>query len=254
VARCPSCSAESAEGRRFCGECGARRLTAQLITWLALLGCLAGCAATPGAGNDAEETDMRSRDETRLPAPRRDSEVSLEEALAKRRSVREFAGEPLSEQDLSQLLWAAQGITADWGGRTAPSAGALYPLELYVVTAEGVFHHDPETRRQQRVADEDRRPALHRAALEQNEILEAPAVVVIAAVYARTSKKYGRERSPRYVHMEAGHAAQNLLLQATALGLVAVPMGAFEDAAVRHALELPADHEPLYLIPVGWPR
>jgi SagB-type dehydrogenase family enzyme len=100
----------------------------------------------------------------------------------------------------------------------------------------------------------DLRPALHATALQQDPVLKAPVVFVIAAVYERTQKKYGEERSPRYVHLEAGHAAQNLLLQAVALNLGSVPIGAFIDEQVKEALSLPDDHQPLYLIPVGHPR
>jgi SagB-type dehydrogenase family enzyme len=180
--------------------------------------------------------------------------VALEEALGSRRSVREYGDQPLTTAELGQLLWAAQGITNERGFRTAPSAGALYPLEIYLLTPEGVFHYEPQHHRLGLVSQDDARPALHQAALKQEQVLRAPAVFVLAAVYARTAQKYGQERSPRYVHLEAGHAAQNLLLQATALGLGAVPIGAFHDQEVQKALSLPADHQPLYLIPVGHPR
>ncbi len=188
-----------------------------------------------------------------LPRPARSGVVSLEEAISQRRSVREFAPGSLSERQLSQLLWAAQGITGSDGYRTAPSAGALYPLEMYVALPAGCYHHDPARHRLDRISAEDLRPALYHAALEQQAIREAEAVFVITAVYERTAQKYGSSRSPRYVHLEAGHAAQNLLLQAVALGLGAVPMGAFHDAEVQKALSLPRNHEPLYLIPVGKP-
>jgi SagB-type dehydrogenase family enzyme len=189
-----------------------------------------------------------------LPSPALDGDTSLEEALVLRRSVREFEDTPLTPSELGQLLWAAQGITHDRGFRTAPSAGALYPLELYVVTAEGVFHYEPQGHRLQIVGHDDARPALYKAALSQVPVRQAPAVFVITAVRERTAAKYGAERSPRYVHLEAGHAAQNLLLQAVVLGLGAVPIGAFYDEDVQAALGVPADHEPLYLIPVGHAR
>lgn len=180
--------------------------------------------------------------------------MSLEEALARRHSVREFTRESLTDRELSQLLWAAQGVTDAEGRRTAPSAGALYPLEVYVATASGFYHYEPHGHRMARTSDRDLRRAIHRAALLQDPILQAPAVFVIAAVYERTSRKYGEARTPRYVHIEAGHAAQNLLLEAVALGLGGVPVGAFNDGEVQKALSLPADHRPLYLIPVGHPR
>lgn len=192
--------------------------------------------------------------EIALPAPVRTGRISLEETLARRRSVREFSAAPLTEQELSQLLWAAQGITHPEGLRTAPSAGALYPLELYVATASGFYHYEPRGHRLQKHVQGDLRPALYRAAFEQPPVLQAPAVFLIAAVYERTARKYGPDRAPRYVHIEAGHAAQNLLLQAVTLNLGAVPVGAFDDALLQKAAALPAAHRPLYLIPAGHPR
>jgi SagB-type dehydrogenase family enzyme len=196
---------------------------------------------------------------TPLPRPSLDGSMSLEEALARRRSVREFSGTPLTVAELGQLLWAAQGLTSSQaitspGYRTAPSAGALYPLEVYVVTAEGLYHYEPQGHQLRALSPEDRRLALYEAALRQEWVRQAPAVFVIAAIYERTAQKYGQERSPRYVHLEAGHAAQNLLLEAVALDLGAVPVGAFYDEKVQEVLGLPADHQPLYLIPVGHPR
>jgi SagB-type dehydrogenase family enzyme len=186
-----------------------------------------------------------------LPAPSPKGNLTLEEALAKRRSVREFSDVPLTLEELGQLLWAAQGITHPLGYRSAPSAGALYPLEVYVILREGVYQYDPLEHRLFSHQQGDLRLALHEAALQQEAVLKAPAIFVIAAVYERTEKKYGEERSPRYVHLEAGHAAQNLLLQAVALDLSAVPVGAFYDQKIIEVLSLPADHQPLYLIPVG---
>lgn len=180
--------------------------------------------------------------------------MSLEESIARRHSVREFTKAVLNERELSQLLWATQGMTRREGYRTAPSAGALYPLEVYVATPSGFYHYEPRPHQLKRLCDRDLRPAVYRAGLEQEPLLEAPAVFVIAAVYQRTAQKYGQARTPRYVHMEAGHAAQNLLLQAVALGLGGVPIGAFHDDEVRSALSLPIDHRPIYLIPVGHPR
>ncbi|MGA8183900.1 MAG: SagB/ThcOx family dehydrogenase [Terriglobia bacterium] len=189
-----------------------------------------------------------------LPRPARSGVVSLEEALSQRRSTREFAPGPLTERQLSQLLWAAQGMTGSDGFRTAPSAGALYPLEIYVVLLSGFYHYDPACHRLDRLSPDDLRPALYRAAVEQQAIREAEAVFVMAGVYERTAQKYGSARARRYVHLEAGHAAQNLLLEAVALGLGAVSMGAFHDTEVQKALSLPRNYQPLYLIPAGKPR
>jgi len=204
-----------------------------------------GTTMTPEARSDAIE---------RLPAPRQEGALSVEAALARRRSLREFAPRPLSAAELGQLAWAAQGVTHGEGLRTAPSAGALYPLELYVATASGLYRYEPRRHALRRLAANDPRPALRRAALGQDCVGEAPAVFAITAVPARAARRYGAARAPRYAHLEAGHAAQNLLLQAVALGLGAVPVGAFDDAALAQALSLPESEQPLYLIPVGVPR
>jgi len=208
---------------------------------------LGACASTP-APDPPLDTGAAVIE---LPLPTRISEMDLEEALGNRRSVREYADQPLTTTEIGQLLWAAQGITDERGYRTAPSAGALYPLDIYLLTAAGVYQYDPLHHRLLAVGQDDARPALYQASLEQEPVRQAPAVFVLTAVYARTAQKYGEERSPRYVHMEAGHAAQNLLLEATALGLGAVPIGAFHDQQVQEALGLGGDHQPLYLIPVG---
>lgn len=191
---------------------------------------------------------------TPLPAPLTEGELSLEQTLRQRRSVRAFHEEPLSPLEIGQLLWAAQGITDPHGYRTAPSAGALYPLEVYVVSDNGVYHYLPAQHALATVVEGDRRAPLFEGAIHQDAVLEAPLTIVITADYRRTEQKYGRERSARYVHLEAGHAAQNVLLQAVSLGLAAVPVGAFRDGQVQSALGLPSDHQPLYLIPVGRAR
>lgn len=194
-----------------------------------------------------------------LPAARRDSGIALEKTLAGRRSVREFRAAALSLAEITQLLWAAQGVTTRGAYRTAPSAGALYPLELYAVAARveglapGVYRYDPAAHRLVAVADEDRGAELARAAFGQDWLSEAPVILVLAGVEHRTTRKYGR-RGERYVLLEAGHAAQNALLQAVALGLGAAVVGAFDDEQVRKTLGLGAAERPLYLIPVGRPR
>lgn len=217
-----------------------------LLGTVGLPGCDLSAPATPPAAESYAPIP--------LPSPVLAGQTSLEEALARRRSVREFEDTPLTRPELGQLLWAAQGISHERGFRTAPSAGALYPLELYVATAEGVFHYVPKAHELEVVSREDARKPLHEAALRQDAVRQAPAVIVVTAIYARTATKYGAERSPRYVHLEAGHAAQNLLLEAVTLELGAVPIGAFDDKGVQEALGVPADHEPLYVIPVGHPH
>jgi len=195
----------------------------------------------------------------KLPDPKSRGIVSLEDSLAKRRSVREYDNTPLSLEEVSQLLWAAQGITAHWGARTAPSAGALYPLEVIVVVGNvvdlppGGYRYDPKGHELAGITLGDLRPQLASAALGQSAVRNAAINVVFTAVYQRTTRKYG-DRGIQYVHMEAGHAAQNLCLQATALGLGTVPIGAFDDEQVGRLLILPKDERPLYLIPVGKPR
>ena len=194
-----------------------------------------------------------------LPAVELVQEMSLEEALKQRRSIREFSREGVVLKDVSQLLWAAQGITNRRGFRTAPSAGALYPLELYVVTgnvaglSSGVYRYRPENHDLVLVASGDRRKPLASAALGQSCVRRAPAVLVITGVYKRTMAKYG-QRGRRYVHMEVGHAAQNVYLEATAQGLGTVMVGAFDDKEVQKVLGLPSDHEPLGLMPIGHRR
>ena len=139
-----------------------------------------------------------------MPAPREDGTTSLEEAILRRRSVRAFTDQALTRDQLSQLLWAAQGITDPRGFRAAPSAGALYPLELYVVSAEGFYHYRPQGHRLLKLAEGDLRSAVWQHGLQQDALRDAPVVFLIAAVYQRTADKYG-ERATRYVHMEAGH-------------------------------------------------
>lgn len=190
-----------------------------------------------------------------LPAPRHDSRTALEKVLFHRRSVREYQARPLTLAELSQLLWAAQGITFPGGYRTAPSAGALYPLEVYVVVgsvtdlASGIYKYLPAKHQLMNVGSEDKRFSLRQAALDQSSISEAGAILVFCAVYQRTTGKYG-QRGIRYVHMEAGHAAQNVYLQAESLYLGTVVLGAFDDAQVKDVLSL-KEEEPLYLMPVG---
>jgi len=216
---------------------------------LALL-ITAACALPggPGCGQGGE-----SAAETPLPPPSRDGGMSVEEALTKRRSVRRFADRALTQAQIGQLAWAAQGITETTRGlRTAPSAGALYPLKLYLLTAEGVFRYSPEGHGLVTLAKGDMRQRLSTAALGQRSVASAALDFVITGVYQRTRAKYG-ERAELYVHLEAGHVAQNIHLQAVALGLGSVPVGAFREAEVSRVLGLGEDESPLYVIPVGYP-
>jgi SagB-type dehydrogenase family enzyme len=194
-----------------------------------------------------------------LPAPRTDSAYSLERALSQRRSVRDFSRAALALTEVSQLLWAAQGVTGTGGLRTAPSAGALYPLEVYLVVgnvqhvAAGVYTYEPLKHRLAQIAAQDKRVDLAGAAYDQDWLAECAALLVFTGVERRTTGKYG-ERGVRYLHMEAGHAAQNVLLQAVALGLGGAVVGAFDDDRVRRILSLPSGEQPLYLVPLGRPK
>jgi SagB-type dehydrogenase family enzyme len=185
-----------------------------------------------------------------LPEPRLKSVTSIEEAIAKRRSIREYSKDELTLKEISQLLWAAQGITNEKGFRTAPSAGALYPIEIYLVTKKGVFKYEPLGHYIYMILKGDVRNELAKAALGQDWVAKAPVSIVITGVYERTAKKYGN-RGERYVLMEAGHVSQNIYLQCTSLGLGTVAVGAFYDLQVQEVLKIPKDHRPLYIMPVG---
>lgn len=193
-----------------------------------------------------------------LPAPSREGTMTVHEALAARRSVREYSSAGLTLGQLSNLLWAAQGETADWGGRTAPSAGALYPMEMLVVVGvvsglkTGVYRYHSSVHTLTRVLGGDQRTALSEAALGQTCINDAPVVLVLSALYRRSMKKYG-ERGMRYSHIETGAIAENVYLEAVSLGLGTVFVGAFRDEQVRRVLALEKGEDPLAILPVGHP-
>jgi len=190
----------------------------------------------------------------RLPQPKTVGSVSLEETLAARQSVRSFRPDPLSLEQVSQLLWSAQGMTYDGRRRTAPSAGATYPLEVLLTVRSveglkpGVYRYRPSGHVLETIASHDVGRSLGQACLNQRFIESAAINVVLAAEYGRTTQRYG-ERGRRYVHMEAGHVGQNLYLQAAAFGLGTVAVGAFEDEDVRRILGIREDV--LYIFPVG---
>jgi SagB-type dehydrogenase family enzyme len=185
--------------------------------------------------------------------------MSLETAIQLRRSVRHFSRTPLDLADVGQILWSAQGITWGAGLRAAPSAGALYPIEVDLVAGKveglepGVYRYIPKTHSIVRRASGQKTAALGTAALSQSAVSEASAVLVIWAVYERTTRKYG-QRGIRYVHAEAGHAAQNVCLQAVALGLGTVHIGAFDDEEVTRVIQLQENEKPLVLLPIGKPE
>lgn len=187
----------------------------------------------------------------KLPPPITDGKVSVEKALSTRRSVRSFTSETLKDPEIAQLLWSAQGVTDQARGyRTAPSAGALYPLEIYAVVREGVYKYDPGRHEAYLVKEGDVRQALSQAALGQLFVGHAPLSIVITAVYDRTARKYG-QRAEQYVHIEVGCAAENVMLQAVALGLASVPVGAFRDGQVASVIGCPREEKPLLVIPIG---
>ena len=196
-----------------------------------------------------------------LPPPSRKGGMSLAEAITRRRSIRHFTSQPISQSQLSQILWAAQG-TSDASGRhrTAPSAGATYPLEIFVVCGtncieeigSGIYRYNVDSHTLTLRHKEDVRLGLSRAALGEESIYEAPLDIVICAIYERTLSRYG-DRGRRYVHIEVGHAGQNIYLQATALGLATVAIGAFYDEQVRNVLQLEEQYKPLSIMPIGTP-
>lgn len=194
----------------------------------------------------------------KLATPRPDGSLSLEHCIAQRRSVRSFGDQSLTKDELGQLLWAAQGLTGAEGGRAVPSAGALYPLEVYVIArnvaslAAGVYHYQVSSHELLLTTSGYDPEALIDAAFGQDWMAGAPACICIAAIFERTTAKYG-ERGRGYVYMEAGHAAENVMLEAIALGLATTMVGAFSDGEVAPVLRLRPKEVPLCLIPVGRP-
>ncbi len=193
----------------------------------------------------------RSRISTRLPRPEVSAGMPLTAALSLRRSQREFAPQPLSRQQIGQLCWAAQGVTHFHGLRTAPSAGALYPLLVLVADADGVHEYLPGEHALLSRNVDDIRHVLQEAALDQESVGLAPVCFAVAASADQLAFRYG-DRSERYCLLEAGHVAQNILLQATALGLVGVPVGAFRDEQLDRVLAPPHRFRTVYLVAVGY--
>jgi SagB-type dehydrogenase family enzyme len=186
-----------------------------------------------------------------LPKSDKDSTISLERAITKRRSRRKFVLKALSLEQIGQVCWAAQGQEAHSRYRTAPSAGATYPLELLVVIRDGLFQYLPAKHSLEKLTEQDLRAELASAARGQKFITDAPLTLVFTAQFNRATKRYG-QRGVRYVYMEAGHAAQNVHLQAEALGLGSVAVGAFDDTSVSKLLSLPDNLEPLYMVVAGY--
>ena len=185
-----------------------------------------------------------------LPEPNKSGSISLEQAISSRRSRRDFLPKTLTLEQIGQLTWVAQGQDTRSRYRTVPSAGATYPLELFIMTGDGLFHYLPAKHSLDKLIDQDLRAALASAALGQDFIKAAPLTLVFAAQFTRTTGRYG-QRGIRYVYMEAGHAAQNVHLQAEALGLGSVAVGAFDDASVSKVLTLLNHLEPIYMVVIG---
>jgi SagB-type dehydrogenase family enzyme len=195
----------------------------------------------------------------KLPPPAKQGGMALTMALEARRTVRGFASRPLDLAQISQLLWSADGLSDPRGHRTSPSAGATYPLDLYLVVGErgvqdlpaGVYRYLVAEHGLRLLAPGDSQAAVVRACLHQTWMAEAPVMMVIAGEYRRCTNRYG-ERGLRYTHMESGNVSQNLFLAAAALGLGAGIVGAFEDKALARVLNLPPGQEPLLVMPVGY--
>jgi SagB-type dehydrogenase family enzyme len=202
-----------------------------------------------------------------LPPPQTDGTVSVEKAIANRRSHRNFTKQSITIQQLSQILWAAYGVTMPipdhdilrGGLRTAPSAGGRYPFEIYIAVGEvenlapGLYLYDSAEHLVRQILDHDIRESLFDAAWGQEMIRHAPATIIYTAVYSRMTERYGNRGRERYVAMDLGHSAQNIYLQAEALGLGTCAIGAFQDDFVSRVLHLPKHEEPLYLMPIGHP-
>ena len=224
---------------------------------------------SPLKGRGVKVSQAMRKVEIKLPPPQLNGKVSLEETIAKRRSVRRYRAEPLALSQLSQILWSAQGITGRRMYRAAPSAGATYPLEIFVFVGKqgvivseakqaieelpvGIYHYEVDSHSLSLHKSGELRRDLARAALDEEFIMEAPVDIVICALYYRTSYRYGR-RGERYVHIEVGHVGENIHLQAMALGLATVEVGAFHDEEVREIIGVEEQIKPLYIMPLGKP-
>jgi SagB-type dehydrogenase family enzyme len=235
------------------------RFASVLLLVLLALAPASSRGTEPSLGHDVKAT-------IELPKPALDSDYSLEKALSKRRSIRKYTDKPVTLEEVSQLLWAAYGITytreglpdfVRGGFKTAPSAGARYPLEIYLVAGDvegllpGIYWYVPEGHVIHRLSDGDVRASLQAACLSQKFAGEAPVSIVWSAVYERCTEKYGERGRERYVCMDLGHSAQNVYLQCGSLGLGTCAIGAFTDESLQELIGMTEDEEPLYVMPVG---
>jgi SagB-type dehydrogenase family enzyme len=223
-----------------------RALSALVLVAVVTAGCVS--SAPP----EVMDETQRYSESFELAEPELSGFSSLEQTLEERRSTRDFTAEEVPLDTIGQLFWAGQGITDDVGHRTAPSAGARYPIELYAISASTFMHYLPEGHRVEQRTDTTTLSLLSAAAFQQGFVSDAPLVLVITAVPARTEAEYGAVAHD-LVNREAGHVAQNILLQATSLGLAAVPVGGFDPAEVARLLALAPGEDVLYLLPVGYP-
>lgn len=223
------------------------------IAWGLLFGFLLTCL-DEGHAEASGKSQRNPGDLIRLPSPILKGTISIEETLQKRRSIRDYQDAPLTLSEISQILWAAQGITTESGKRTAPSGGATFPMEIYLAVRrvetlkEGLYHYEPQTGSIRMVKEGSLLGDMARVSLNQSFIAKSAASLVIAAQYERTTAKY-KERGIRYVHMESGCISENIHLEAEALGLGTVIVGAFNDEALKKVLGI--SEEPLIIMPLG---
>jgi protease I len=217
---------------------------------LTILAIVLTCSATLCPGRSRSRAPQMI---IQLTDPNLQSNVSLEEALARRRSVRQFSSEPIKRSEISQLAWAGQGITEPQRGlRTAPSAGSIFPMELLFATPEGLFAYRPADHSLLQIGDQDIRTMLATAAAMSESVASAGCDIIIAGSFRKLTDQF-KDKARTYLHMEAGHIAQNILLQAVCLDLGAVPVGGFDTSQVRKVCRLRRDLDPLYIICVGHP-
>ncbi|MGB5422494.1 MAG: SagB/ThcOx family dehydrogenase [Desulfobacterales bacterium] len=234
-----------------------RKALALLVKWLVAFWSASSWSLKWAAAKDKQQFQEATM---KLRPPKIDGTVSVESAIKQRRTIRSFSPEILELNQLSQLLWSAQGVTENSGfKRAAPSAGALYPMDVYAVVGRssveqieaGVYHYEPNGHALSYITKKDMRDRIAKASLSQMWMAHAPLNIVITAEYSRITVKY-KERGIRYAMIEAGHIAQNLFLQAEALGLMASIVGAFNDNELIEILKVPRTHEPLLIMPIGY--
>jgi len=237
------------------------KLLIPIIITGAITATLGILTQTPKNNNMKERQTRTTTNTIKLPPPRTDGPISLEQAILRRRSRREYTDTPLQLTQVSQLLWTAQGITEPrvWIGlRSAPSAGGLYPLEIYVAVKKGgvqelepgIYHYKPREHELELLIKGDFSEQLMTACVEQEWVRDAAINLVFTAVVERTKRRYG-ERGWQYILQESGHAAQNVYLQAETLGLGCVVIGAFYESEIEKILDLPSGEIPIYVMPVG---